>query len=81
MKTTLLKQLIQNLRTTAQALASARKAASVKHTPFFAQTSIHGTSTQNDREMLNDISPLNYYGDWHTHKSIRGETLKVAGAS
>ena len=86
MKTTLLKQLIQNLRPTARGLASARKAAASKGTTFFARLGQHQTLTQNmstqiDSEMFNDISPVNYYGDWHQHTGIRGETLKVTGAS
>ncbi len=80
-KTTLLKQLIQNLRLTARGLASASKVASTGNTAFFAKTSIHPTLTQIASEMFNDMSPINYFGDWQQHTSIRGETLKVTGAS
>ncbi|MFZ6654822.1 hypothetical protein [Undibacterium sp. TJN19] len=85
MKTTLLKQLIQNLRSNAQGLVSACKAAA-SH-PAKRAIASYPTPQYFDCEMFNDVSPINDHGTWLayttqvTRTRIRGETLKVTGAS
>lgn len=78
MKTTLLQQLLKNLRLAVHGTLSARQAVA-RSTPW-PTTPSHIKPEHTDIEMFNEISPISYYKDGISHTSIRGATL-TAGVS
>lgn len=81
MKTALLPQLIQKLRTTALRFVAASK--SLTTTQRHTAHSIHSINSPiafNECEMANEFSPLSYQGKQY-EQSRRGPSPEIAGAA
>jgi len=84
-KTTLIQELIQNLRKTARALASVAKVEAEangtwnKDEASYRMSTATRTIKHTDSQMSNDVSTIKFAAAWFSNTSIRGETLKVTG--